>query len=55
RVQAYDLPQEVGLISFGSKVEVACQPTALLENFRDEVDQLSHGGDTTLWDALSEA
>lgn len=36
-VQAYDLAQEVGLISFGSEVSVNCHPTALLENFRDEV------------------
>ena len=36
RVQAYDLAQEVGLISFGSEVCVKCEPTALLENFRDE-------------------
>eukprot|EP00903_Cladosiphon_okamuranus_P014066 g13074.t1 len=55
RVQAYDLAQEVGLISFGWEVSVNCEPTALLENFRDEVDALCHRGDTSLWDALSQA
>ncbi len=39
-VQAYDLPQEVGLISFGSEVSVCCEPTPLLEDFRDEVHTL---------------
>ncbi|CAN0388188.1 unnamed protein product, partial [Laminaria digitata] len=55
RTQAYDLPVEVGLISFGSKVTVTCQPTPLLEDFRDQANVLTNSGDTRLWDALEAA
>lgn len=37
RTQAYDLPVEVGLMSFGSDVKLDCEITPLLENFRVEV------------------
>lgn len=37
RAQAYDLPLEVGLVSFGSEVNVDCAITPLLEKFRDKV------------------
>lgn len=37
RTQAYDNPVEVGLVSFGSEVKVACKPSPLLEEFRTKV------------------
>ncbi|CBJ28324.1 conserved unknown protein [Ectocarpus siliculosus] len=55
RQQAYDLPVEVGLVSFGDDVDVPCEPTPLFENFRDEVDTLTPAGNTKLFDAISEA
>eukprot|EP00752_Nemacystus_decipiens_P013348 g11818.t1 len=55
RSQAYDLPNEMGLISFGSDVHVPCRPTHVLEDFREKVDALTAYGDTKLWDAISEA
>lgn len=38
RTQAYDLPVEVGLVRFGSNVNLDCAITPLLENFRDQAE-----------------
>lgn len=52
RVEAYNFATDVGLVLFSSSAELACKPTALIEDFRDQVDRAKSNGDTAVFDAV---
>ena len=54
RTLAYDLPNHLGLVTFGSEVTQRVELTPLLEDFRDELRGATPGGETRLFDALAE-
>jgi len=53
RSEAYDLPNELGLVLFGSEAKVTCPMTPLFEQFRTFVEKARPDGDTSLFDALA--
>eukprot|EP01121_Diplochlamys_sp_Union-15-3_P015501 TRINITY_DN5139_c0_g2_i3.p1 TRINITY_DN5139_c0_g2~~TRINITY_DN5139_c0_g2_i3.p1 ORF type:complete len:704 (+),score=145.45 TRINITY_DN5139_c0_g2_i3:728-2839(+) len=55
RSQAYDYPNQIGLILFGSEVEYVCPITPLFEVFRDHIENADARGETKLWDAVKTA
>eukprot|EP01012_Entosiphon_sulcatum_P032012 TRINITY_DN4074_c0_g1_i1.p1 TRINITY_DN4074_c0_g1~~TRINITY_DN4074_c0_g1_i1.p1 ORF type:complete len:1661 (-),score=246.09 TRINITY_DN4074_c0_g1_i1:94-5052(-) len=55
RTQAYNCRNTVGLILFGSDVNVTCQLTPIFEDFREHVDEVDPRGDTCMWDAITAA
>eukprot|EP01120_Amphizonella_sp_Union-15-10_P007836 TRINITY_DN2696_c0_g1_i5.p1 TRINITY_DN2696_c0_g1~~TRINITY_DN2696_c0_g1_i5.p1 ORF type:complete len:1420 (+),score=325.81 TRINITY_DN2696_c0_g1_i5:55-4314(+) len=55
RSQAYDYPNQIGLILFGNDVNVTCPITPLFEVFRDHIDSSDAKGETKLWDAIKTA
>lgn len=55
RSQAYNYPNQIGLILFDSTVNYACPITPLFEVFRDKIDNAVGRGDTSLYDALMKA
>ena len=52
RLQAYNVPNQLGLILFSDKVKRVCDMTRLYERFRQHVDSSNASGDTALWDAI---
>ena len=52
---AYDYPNHIGLLLFGSDIDLTCPLTPLYEAFRERVDSMRSKGDTKLYDALSMA
>ena len=54
RTMAYELPNHLGLVTFGSEVEQCVGLTPLLEDFRDALDNMDPNGETKLFDALAE-
>ena len=55
RCQAYNIPNQLGLILFSDSVSRSCDLTRLYETFREHVDRASVGGGTQLFDAILEA
>jgi uncharacterized protein YegL len=55
RSEALDLALEMGLVSFGSDVEVECELTPLYEKFRERVNDMCTSGDTRCRDAVLHA
>eukprot|EP00930_Biecheleria_cincta_P063472 TRINITY_DN4900_c1_g1_i1.p1 TRINITY_DN4900_c1_g1~~TRINITY_DN4900_c1_g1_i1.p1 ORF type:complete len:1840 (+),score=271.72 TRINITY_DN4900_c1_g1_i1:43-5562(+) len=55
RSQAYDYPNEIGLMLFGDETTMACPISPLFEDFRDKVDDAQTSGDTRLYDAVDSA
>lgn len=55
RSQAYDFPNEMGLILFSDKVESVCEMTPLYETFRDHIDNANGKGNTMMYDAIDQA
>jgi hypothetical protein len=55
RCQAYNIPNQLGLILFSTAVRRSCEMTRLFEKFREHVDRSRAGGDTKLWDAILDA
>jgi len=53
RSQAYDFANHIGLILFGSRVDLACGLTPLYERFRNRIDEVEEEGDTKLWHAIN--
>jgi ubiquitin-protein ligase len=54
RSVAYDYPNQIGLMLFGSEVSLVCPLTPLFEQFREHVDDVQESGDTKLYDALDQ-
>ena len=52
RLQAYNVPNQLGLILFSDEVKRSCDMTRLYEKFRQHVDGARAQGDTALWDAI---
>jgi hypothetical protein len=52
RLQAYNVPNQLGLVLFSDEVKRVCDMTRLYERFREHVDRSVASGDTRLWDAL---
>jgi hypothetical protein len=52
RTEAYDHPHRIGLVLFGSEVELTCPFTPRFEAFRAAVDAAKARGDTRLFDAV---
>jgi len=55
RSQAYNYPNQIGLILFNTNVEETCEITPLFEVFRDHIDNADARGETCLFDALLKA
>jgi len=55
RSQAYDYPNEIGLLLFGSETKLVCPLSPVFEDFRDKVDEAHTSGDTRLYDAIDSA
>merc|ERR1740121_943890 len=55
RSQAYDYPNEIGLVLFGTDVEVTCALSPSYEDFREKVEKASTSGDKRLYDAVDKA
>ena len=49
RMKAYNYATDVGLVSFGSEVTVACAITPFFDLFREKVDDARASGDTKLY------
>jgi ubiquitin-protein ligase/uncharacterized protein YegL len=52
RLVSYDLPKELGLITFGSSVQTVAKISPFFEQFRSKVDRIEGSGDTHLYDAI---
>ncbi|KDQ55403.1 hypothetical protein JAAARDRAFT_37425 [Jaapia argillacea MUCL 33604] len=55
KLQAFDLPVALGLVTFGKSVEIKQEITMIKENFRDQIRHVEADGDTPLIDSLSMA
>ena len=52
---AYNYATEIGLVTFGSEVNVPCALTPFFEEFKDRIEAVTAEGDTRLFDALQTA
>eukprot|EP01083_Nonionella_stella_P027728 76380_1 len=55
RSKAYDYANHIGLILFGSKIEIKCNISPLYEKFRDKINEIEVEGRTALRDAIKQA
>ena len=53
RMDAYDYKTSIGLVTFGSLVQVACAVTPIFDTFRETIDGVDTTGDTKLYDAIA--
>lgn len=55
RSLAYDLPAQVGLVTFNDKVEMPCPISPYYELFREKIEEVQASGGTALFSAIERA
>jgi ubiquitin-protein ligase len=55
RIEAYEFNAAIGLLTFGTKVDILCEMTSDYDKFRDHLNDVEFEGETTLFDAINQA